>query len=176
MDNKAIGCYLLNKRKELGKTQKEIADEFGVTYQAVSRWENGDSIPDIETLGLLADYYDVSIDEILQRETKQKETLIVNGKETKFDNAGFIWIMAVMSLMIYLFALGSFYILDELVIKNHILALIVYGVFALGGLIPINAYFVTDAFIPGHKRTKNIYIAYVVSYIPLIVFTVLVLL
>lgn len=66
MDNKKIGRYLLKKRKEEQKTQKEIAGDLGVTYQAVSRWENGDSIPDIETLCMIADLYKVSVDEILQ--------------------------------------------------------------------------------------------------------------
>ena len=73
MDNKKIGKYLLQKRKEDQKTQKEVADDLGVTYQAVSRWENGDSIPDIETLCLIADLYHVSVDEILQRDPQSEE-------------------------------------------------------------------------------------------------------
>ena len=47
-----IALYLQTKRKEKGVTQAELAKELGVTYQAVSRWENGKSIPDIDTLSV----------------------------------------------------------------------------------------------------------------------------
>lgn len=72
MDNEMIATYLLRKRKEKGITQTELAKEMGVTFQAVSRWEKGDSIPDIDSLNNLANFYNVSIDEILQRKTAEK--------------------------------------------------------------------------------------------------------
>lgn len=74
MNNKKIGQYLRTKRTERKLTQAELAKEFGVTYQAVSRWENGDSIPDIETLVMIADFYQVSLDDILQRDKEQEPT------------------------------------------------------------------------------------------------------
>jgi len=67
MDSKIIGNYLQQKRKQKEMTQKELADILGVTFQAVSRWEKGDSIPDLDSLDNLAKFYNVSIDEILQR-------------------------------------------------------------------------------------------------------------
>lgn len=77
--NEQIAKYLQNKRKELGITQKELADTMGVTFQAVSRWEKGDSIPDLDSLCNLADYYEVTIDEILQREIIKTEEEIENA-------------------------------------------------------------------------------------------------
>ena len=74
MNNKKIGQYLRTKRTERKLTQADLAKEFGVTYQAVSRWENGDSIPDIETLVMIADFYQVSLDDILQRDKEQEPT------------------------------------------------------------------------------------------------------
>ncbi len=68
MDSKLIGKYLQQKRKEKDFTQKDLADIMGVTFQAVSRWEKGDSIPDLDSLDNLAKFYKVSIDEILQRD------------------------------------------------------------------------------------------------------------
>lgn len=73
MNNKEIGKYLLGKRKSYEMTQADLAEKLNVTYQAVSRWETGESIPDIQTLSAIADLYDVSIDEILQKEAKVKE-------------------------------------------------------------------------------------------------------
>jgi len=74
MNTKQIGAYLLQKRKEKGITQAELAQVFGVTYQAVSRWENGDSIPDVETLLMIADYYGITVDDILQHKTVEPNT------------------------------------------------------------------------------------------------------
>ena len=67
MDNKKIGIYLQGKRKESKMTQADLAEKLNVTYQAVSRWETGESIPDIQTLDHIATLYNISVDEILQR-------------------------------------------------------------------------------------------------------------
>lgn len=66
-----------NKIKELRKqnnlTQKEFANIFGVTYQAVSKWENGINIPDIEILKSICKKYDLDINEFLSIKTKNKK-------------------------------------------------------------------------------------------------------
>ena len=51
-------------RKQKGITQKELARELGVTTQAVSKWENARSCPDIQLLPDIAKIFDVSIDEL----------------------------------------------------------------------------------------------------------------
>lgn len=52
-------------RKQKGITQEELADEFNVTSQSISKWELGVNFPDITMLPKIADYYKVSIDELL---------------------------------------------------------------------------------------------------------------
>ena len=52
-------------RKQKGKTQEELAEVFGVSSQSVSKWELGVNCPDITMLPKIADYYRVSIDELL---------------------------------------------------------------------------------------------------------------
>ena len=56
---------LFRLRTEKGISQEELAKELLVTRQAVSRWENGDTIPNTETLKLLSKFYDVSINTLL---------------------------------------------------------------------------------------------------------------
>ena len=56
MDTMKIGGYIQHLRKAAGLTQKDLADRVGVTFQAVSKWENGDALPDT---GLLLDLCDV---------------------------------------------------------------------------------------------------------------------
>ena len=52
-------------RTKLGLSQEELADKVFVTRQAVSRWENGETVPNTETLKLLSNLFDVSINTIL---------------------------------------------------------------------------------------------------------------
>ena len=51
-------------RKQKGITQKKLAEALGVTTQAVSKWENARSWPDIQLLPDIAKIFDVSIDEL----------------------------------------------------------------------------------------------------------------
>ena len=56
---------LLELRTQKGLSQDELAEKVFVTRQAVSRWENGDTIPNTETLKLLSNFYNVSINTLL---------------------------------------------------------------------------------------------------------------
>ena len=62
MDTKDI---LLELRTKRGITQDQLAEKIYVTRQAVSRWENGETIPNTETLKLLSKFFDVSINTLL---------------------------------------------------------------------------------------------------------------
>lgn len=56
---------LFELRKKYGLSQDELAEKVYVTRQAVSRWENGETIPNTETLKLLSNLFDVSINTLL---------------------------------------------------------------------------------------------------------------
>ena len=56
-----IGEIILQRRKELGMTQKQLAERLNVTDRSVSRWECGVNLPDVETLKTIATVLDVSI-------------------------------------------------------------------------------------------------------------------
>ena len=56
---------ILDLRTKKGLSQEELAEKMFVTRQAVSRWENGETIPNIDTLKLLSKYFDVSINTLL---------------------------------------------------------------------------------------------------------------
>ena len=62
MDTKDMILHLRTKR---GLSQEELAEKVFVTRQAVSRWENGDTTPNTETLKLLSKLFDVSINTLL---------------------------------------------------------------------------------------------------------------
>ena len=57
-----IGKNICNLRKQKGLTQEELAGRLNVSFQAVSKWENGASLPDVATLPLIAKAFGCSID------------------------------------------------------------------------------------------------------------------
>ena len=80
MDQQKIGRFLKELRKEKELTQEQLAEILNVSGRSVSRWETGNNMPDISLLVELADFYDVSISEIINGERKS-ETMNENEKE-----------------------------------------------------------------------------------------------
>lgn len=73
-------------RKEKNMTQEQAAEIFCISPQAVSRWECGSTYPDIELLPTIADYFKVSIEELLGAQKSRKQARI-NEYLNKFQNA-----------------------------------------------------------------------------------------
>jgi Predicted transcriptional regulators len=65
MEEITIGARIKNRRKELGLTQEELAKRIGVTFQAVSKWENDTSYPDIILIAAVARTLNMTTDEII---------------------------------------------------------------------------------------------------------------
>lgn len=81
MDQQKIGGFLKKLRKEKNLTQEQLAKQLNVSGRTVSRWETGSNMPDISILVELAEFYDVSIPEIIDGERKS-ETMKEEVKET----------------------------------------------------------------------------------------------
>ena len=73
-----LGKTILELRKQKNVTQEELAAELGVTAAAVSKWENGYTLPDILMLCALADYFAVTTDELLGRIEKKRYAIIAS--------------------------------------------------------------------------------------------------
>ena len=65
IDNQQAGRNLMLLRLQKGLSQQGLAELCNVTHQAVSKWENGAALPDVQTLLFLSSYYGVSMEEIL---------------------------------------------------------------------------------------------------------------
>ncbi len=68
MDQIKIGKFILNCRKEKGITQEQLAEKLGVTSKSISRWENGNTMPDYTLLKDLCNELDININELLSGE------------------------------------------------------------------------------------------------------------
>lgn len=68
-----IGETIRNYRKKNDLTQEQLADRLGVTYQSISRWENGTTYPDLELLPAISEVLSVTVDELLGMPQAEKE-------------------------------------------------------------------------------------------------------
>ena len=70
--NITLAENILKYRKKIGLSQEELANKLGVTFQAVSKWENAKAAPDIAFLPMMADIFGCYIDELFSREVKSE--------------------------------------------------------------------------------------------------------
>ena len=86
-----FGQIITKYRRAMGLTQEGLAQRLGVTNQAVSKWENGVTSPDISLLPDISRYFGITVDELLQAEkidereyfeecSRHSEALFRNGK------------------------------------------------------------------------------------------------
>ena len=80
MDQKKVGAFMKELRKDKGLTQEQLAEQFGVSGRTVSRWETGSNLPDISLLIEISEYYHVDILEILNGE-RRNEKMTAEEKE-----------------------------------------------------------------------------------------------
>ena len=71
-----LGKRIKELRIENNLTQEELAEQLGVSFQAVSRWENDLTYPDITLLPILANMFDVTTDYLLDVDVMKKEAEI----------------------------------------------------------------------------------------------------
>ena len=87
-DMKKVGVKLVKLRKEKNFTQMELADKLGISYQAVSNWERGLTMPDISKLPEIAEIFNITIDEFLdyQNGSKIVEQVATGSEESVAEN------------------------------------------------------------------------------------------
>ena len=73
MDNIKIGKYIAENRKKKNMTQEQLAEKIGVTSKTISRWENGNYMPDISLLKPLSEELDITLNDLLSGEKVEKE-------------------------------------------------------------------------------------------------------
>ena len=68
-----IGIKIKKFRHQKDLTQEQLAEYLNVSVPAVSQWESGKTVPDVSTLLALANFFDVTLDELFDRASKDKE-------------------------------------------------------------------------------------------------------
>jgi transcriptional regulator with XRE-family HTH domain len=91
MDKIKMGKFLTQLRNDKNLRQQDEAEIFQVSPQAISKWESGDSVPDIGTLEKLSNFYKVGIDEIINGEVKNPNanvSTVVVAKNPTMEERG----------------------------------------------------------------------------------------
>ncbi len=81
-----MGNKIAQKRKDLGMTQIEFADQMHVTRQTVSRWEAGTVLPDIDKISDIASILNVSCDYLLKDEVSEEDMTVTKGVSRLLQN------------------------------------------------------------------------------------------
>ena len=89
MDTKYIGFNIKKLREERGITQAQLAERLGVTFQAVSKWECGTTVPDVSILPDIAELFGVTVDFLFRENSDDHKTRairLVTAYEEDIDN------------------------------------------------------------------------------------------
>ena len=78
---KVVGKRITEGRRAKGMTQMALADALGISYQAVSSWENGRTMPDISKLPEISEILDISVDELLGKDSPAVQAALTNDTE-----------------------------------------------------------------------------------------------
>lgn len=116
MDQVKVGNYILQKRKELGITQKELAELVEVTDKSVSKWERGNGLPDVSRLKPLCDALKISMNELVAGEDISETSLtqkveenimsLIKENENQKNNGKMLYIIGVVLAIITICLLG----------------------------------------------------------------------
>lgn len=103
-----ISENLTELRKEKKLTQLELAEKFNYSDKAVSKWENGDTLPDIEVLQQLCEYYGVTLDYLTHEGNRKEKAQYVTDKTEKQNHIAIsaligtgVWILATVIFVYY---------------------------------------------------------------------------
>lgn len=75
-----LGDSLFNARKRSGLSQEDVAEKLGISRQTVSKWETGETVPDIRQCKKMASLYNMTLDELIDFDVDEREIMTVIDK------------------------------------------------------------------------------------------------
>lgn len=112
-------------RRDAGMTQATLAEKLNYTDKAVSKWERGESVPDVAVLRDIADLFGVTVDYLLRQDhTAKTEPVPLHSKKRRVSNHASITCMSI--LLVWLIATFAFVLVDIVspAAKSHWLAFV----------------------------------------------------
>ncbi len=112
-----IAANVSELRRQSGVTQLELAERLNYSDKAVSKWERGESYPDVATLKEIADQFSVTVDYLLQAEHPQEKT--THREYTRRQKRNRLLITAISCVLVWLIATFVFVNIDLLTTDLH---------------------------------------------------------
>lgn len=98
-----VGTNIMRLRKMMNMTQLELAEKLGYSDKSVSKWEQGNGIPDVRTLLQISEFFNVSLDDLVREHTEKpvvpKKTLSIRRLVIILLSVGLCWLVAVVSFV-----------------------------------------------------------------------------
>lgn len=113
MDTEKVGKLIKQIRKDNHLTQKDLALKYNITYQAVSKWENGKNIPDISLLKQICDDFNIDINSLLTGDYTTNE----NKASLKKDKINLLKKKNFLFLCLFVLLIGV--IMAIIILKNR---------------------------------------------------------
>ena len=108
-----LGHKLKTLRKKSGYSQQQLAEQLNVTPQAISKWENDKSVPDIMNLVQLSEVYDVSLDYLIKADKDLQKKLSINKAQLNIFKYFIISIILILCLVILLLTKAQFFMFQH---------------------------------------------------------------
>ncbi|QIK69420.1 helix-turn-helix transcriptional regulator [Erysipelothrix sp. HDW6C] len=120
MNTVLVGSYISNLRKKRGLTQAKLGEIIGVSDKAISKWENGDGLPDVAILQSLAVALNTSVDSILNGGPIKVRRLLMslgNDEDIRYFKQGIIAVVSALIASLSIKNLVSYVILKDSIIN-----------------------------------------------------------
>ena len=129
MDQKKIGAFISELRKEKRMTQKDLAEKLGVTDRAISKWENGRGLPEVSLMKPLCEILEITVNELLADPnelppdgSKMEKTMEIVVQKALKRKANKQTILGLSSILVWFVALLLYVVISTIGIPNSWLA------------------------------------------------------
>ena len=174
MNTIEFGRFIAQQRKNVGLTQKELAERLSVTDKAVSRWENGHGYPDLETLESLSEALEISLVELMHSSKNETDTVTIQEASESISSAISINAEArhrERCVTLIIFVLSILFVILISVLREVPVVLFIGIVMGILYLLSAVIMFVDSA---KHKSKKYIFFALMLGFVPLAILLLLI--
>lgn len=130
-DNMELGSQIKKHRNELSLSQEELAEKVYVSRQTISNWENDKSYPDVNSLVLLSEVFNVSIDNLIKGDIEIMKEQISSEDRKTFESLSRIYAVLFLLAMLSPIPLFHFLSLAGIVIWVVLMGVTLYMAFRL---------------------------------------------
>lgn len=103
-----IGNQIKKYRQKLNLSQEELADKIFVTRQTISNWENDKNYPDIKSISLLCNLFDVSLDQFIEGDIEEMKKIISEKEMKDFNSISIVFTIEMLIMLVSAYPLLKF--------------------------------------------------------------------